>query len=298
MSILEEVGCVVATLSASFKLQDVSAGPYAAFSTTEFRAKMQSAVPEYLGVACNLFNLDLKRWAVDTESLSRVELEDYAAKHFSTEQALARDGVAFRLARPVGVAVFSTDNPGPPGSWRKISLDKQVYAFLLAWAKWEKTPATDPARQAMLAKFRLAARHCPMDFYYFEVLPDVEKQVFRATVQLMESIRSKEEEFGTGGWQMCCLLQKARLLQRASGQGESPEAVDALLAGVDFAKTSDYQVGRKTTADALKVYDRITACSLQDLLAVARLKFPKSVLDMTSKLIVISQKARGFSHKE
>ncbi len=133
-------------------------------------------------------------------------------------------------------------------------------------------------------------------FFLFATSPDLEQHIFVKAFQLMENARKKEEEFAVGGWQTCCMLHRARTLQKAAGVGESPEAVDALLEGVEFARSSDFQVAKKSTAEALKVYDRVTAGNLQDILARARVRFPKSVLDMTSKLVCISQKACSPAH--
>ncbi len=61
----------------------------------------------------------------------------------------------------------------------------------------------------------------------------------------LQDLRRTEERFAPGGWQVCCLLAQARLFTRTTNaDANAAAAVEALLAGVQFAATSGYKILR------------------------------------------------------
>jgi hypothetical protein len=174
---------------------------------------------KYLGTANNLFRLDMTRPAVANQKFSIAEISKYGDDHWSVPKALEA-GRNLEWRHPIAVACTSkTDpgaNPSQDGLFRKISMDIQVFSFLLCWNRWLSASTSGHAGETAAKAqemFQRAALHVPMDYYFFESNADYEENVFIKSVQLMEDFRKDEEEFAPGGWQMCCLFAQARLMQ-------------------------------------------------------------------------------------
>ena len=156
----------------------------------------------------------------------------------------------------------------------------------------------------MLDTFQKMALHTPADFFYFAPGANLSKEIFVWQVNFMEGFRKDEERHATGGWQAACVSAKARCLALAQGADVSAasDATEEILAGVTWATTSNFKVTpgadstleKRKVADILKCYDRAMEFSLGPLLSRARVEFPKGILDLTFKLILISQKTAGI----
>ena len=99
---------------------------------------------------------------------------------------------------------------GAFGAWRKISAYTQTYGFL--YALRELIQATPHTRATLKVLDMMAdlALHCPMVFFAFELQPDLEKNIYLKSFQLMEDFRKREEEQVPSGWEICCLWNQAR----------------------------------------------------------------------------------------
>ena len=193
---------------------------------------------DWLGVAGNLLWCNLLAWAISEQSVSKTEAADYGKTHFRGSQPP-------KMTLPVGIAVIGGTSPGQKGTWRRISLDLQTYGFLCEWAAVLRQEPRGQAELDRLKQFEDAARHCPMDFYYFEAGPEVEKQIFKKSFSIMEDLRKKEEQHAPGGWAVCRLFHRAHVMQRAARsqdnkQGSEVDVVE-FFEGFDFAQTSEYR---------------------------------------------------------
>jgi hypothetical protein len=193
-------------------------GPRPIFDKAGYEQSMTTD-GKYLGTANNLFRLDMTRPAVANQKFSIAEISKYGDDHWSVPKALEA-GRNLEWRHPIAVACASkTDpgaNPSQDGLFRKISMDIQVFSFLLCWNRWLSASTSGHAGETAAKAqemFQRAALHVPMDYYFFESNADYEENVFIKSVQLMEDFRKDEEEFAPGGWQMCCLFAQARLMQ-------------------------------------------------------------------------------------
>ena len=247
---------------------------------------------DYLGVAGNLFWLDLKSFAVKGVYVSKLEATHYGQHTFLVP---LREGRPIELKQAVGVAVIGGQTPGLCGTWRRLSLDLQTFGFISAWASLIRAKPNSGVTLKSLAAFRETALRCPMDFHFFGAKPDIEKQIFLKAFSIMEDFRKNEEMHAPGGWQVCCLFHQAKELQRVHSKGGAvPDPVADLcdfFADFEFAKTSEYKLDKKVGKECLTVYERVTTSGAQDILTQARVFLgPKNCLDQVSKLIAISQK--------
>ena len=80
------------------------------------------------GTAVNFFSLDLTKWAVPEQVIDREVAKAYGAEHYNPEQ----EG-KFVHPELVGIAVFGSQ-PGPRGTWRRITNDLGTFGFIVAWA--------------------------------------------------------------------------------------------------------------------------------------------------------------------
>jgi len=264
---------------------------------------------DYLGVAANFFAMSLSKWAVKGQSIPRHVAKSYGEKHFLGSQPAfgsqpASQPKKIALTEPVGIAVVGSD-PGAHGSWRRISLDLQTFAFVATWADLIREKPHTPETKHLLEQFREAALHCPMDFYVFPATSsDLEKLIFRKSFDIMESFRKKEDIHAPSGWQVCCLFNAAKELQAAnvtapSTAAPSPQKITedsahllSFFADFDFADSSEYkQLDKRLAKDCLLVYERVMASGCATLLASTTVSFgPKNALDGVQKLITISQR--------
>ena len=270
--------------------KDVGPGPRTPWTLEAFRGTLgKEGHKEFLGSAGVLFWLDLFKWAMPNQGVNPMEIKSFAQEYFNPAPA---EGGGFKWPRPIGVAVTEVDTPGPRGRMRKISGDVMIYAFCWAWSE-AMVDDTNPKQAEVLASFKAAALHVPMDFYLFELTADVERDIFTKGFQLMEDARKDEERFAPSGWQVCCLFAQARVMQAARGDS-SPQAVEEFLSGVSFAASSEYRIalGSKMTELYLGLFDKVTKAGLGPQIEEARLEFGRgSVFDQVSKLILIAQKA-------
>ena len=63
-------------------------GSYSPFDEQECKKKFLEG-HSYLGRACNIFALSLKKWAVENQKVSLIEAKAYANKHFPVAKLLA-----------------------------------------------------------------------------------------------------------------------------------------------------------------------------------------------------------------
>ena len=209
---------------------DGSRVPY----TKELLDVKMSAKANCLGLAGNLFWLDLKSFVIGTAP----SLDEVAATikdEFTPEHILERPPwELFKL--PVGIAAVGGKVGPQDFSWRKISMDKQVYAFVRQFAKWAKMPEKGEmgaTRKKMLDNMCLAARHLPIDIYLVDSV-DAEKKIFSLSFQIMEDFRKGEEKHAPSGWFMCKVVHQAELVA-GSGKGQS------MFDEVSFAQKSEYK---------------------------------------------------------
>jgi len=226
------------------------------------RAEKQfSEQMDYMGVAANLFSLDLTKWAVKGQVVPKHAVCAYGRQYMIPA---ARSQETFKILKdPVGVAVLGK-SPGARGTWRRISLDLQTFAFIVCFADLIRKKPHDPETKQMIEQFKKAALNCPMKFYYFEPSGDLDIKVFKKSFEIMEQYRKAEEVHAPGGWQVCCLFHAAKELQSAQAvaapsqaPGPSPskkekkEFSDALsvcsfFADFTFAETSEFNnLGKK-----------------------------------------------------
>ena len=267
---------------------------------------------DYLGVASNLLNLNLTKWAVKGQSVPR-----HAAKAYGEKIVMpaARSQQTSRLLKDaVGVAVISALTPGAAGTWRRISLDLQTFGFIVCFADLIRKKPFDDETKKLIEQFKKALLHCPMDFYYFEASADLESKIFRKSFEIMEEFRKAEEVHAPGGWQVCCLFFAAKELQtqqqavaadpsqrpapspskKGSGgsQADDAQSVCLFFNGFEFAETSEYKkLDKKLSKDCLLVFERMTGAKLGRLLAGSWANLgQKNSLDGVHKLIQISQR--------
>jgi hypothetical protein len=281
-----------------------SPGPYAVLKPEEYVVQIQDHPHQVKAHAINIFSMDLRRWAIDTDPAHDAEVADMAKTMWSLDCAHAGK-CAFS---PIPIAVSDFLAPGGPGSLQKIGLDKLVYSFFWAWYEWYQAApshdATPTDKDFMLETFQKMALHTPADFHYFAPGANLSKEIFVWQVNFMEGFRKDEERHATGGWQAACVSAKARCLALAQGADVSApsDATKEILEGVTWATTSNFKVTagadstleKRKVADILRCYDRAMEFSLGPLLSRTRVEFPKGILDLTSKLILISQKTAGL----
>ena len=264
----------------------------------------------YEGVACNIFSFNLKQWAVLNQKVSLVEAKDYAQKNFPTDQLLkyynhlvkgdeAPKADPPKLGFQVSVAVLATGSTkqeaslGAHGAWRKISADPQTYGFLYALSEMiKKTPAT-PATIKVMEVLEEMALHYPIDVYPFMLEPEIERNIFLKSFQIMENFRKREEEQAPSAWKICCLWDQGR--QMIDGQKDVNDGLVELFSTIEFAASSEYKMEnlkKKIAKDCLTFYDRAVAAGIDDLMPRVRIELsPKNALDQLSKMVKISQVA-------
>ena len=212
-------------------------GPYAVLKPEEYVVQIQDHPHQVKAHAINIFSMDLRRWAIDTDPAHDAEVADMAKTTWSLECARAGK-CAFS---PIPIAVTDFLAPGGPGSLQKIGLDKLVYSFFWAWCEWYQAApshdATPTDKDFMLETFQKMALHTPADFHYFAPGANLSKEIFVWQVNFMEGFRKDEERHATGGWQAACVSAKARCLALAQGTEVSAasDATKEILEGVSWA---------------------------------------------------------------
>jgi len=270
-------------------------GAHALFDMDEFLAHMKPK-GKYLGRATSIFQFRSGEDAIRGVAVSEHDVHDYRADRF----AKLATGVHPEWECPVTVAVTPSDvsawesyKAGADGhapSFRRISMDAMVYAFLSEmWARlpWDGSPV-DTA-------FWKAARHIPVDFVFFEDGPELEKQIYVAGLQIQEDFRKRGDAHAPRAWQLCKLWARARALQLDVPDDNITTATAAFLSKVEYSKSCDYvdkngEVSPRMVADAMIVFDRVTAAGVGELLDKAGAEFgPRSPLGTMTKLIKLSQ---------
>jgi hypothetical protein len=130
---------------------------------------------------------------------------------------------------------------GQRGKWRKISADSQVYGFLYALATLilRKTPWSN-AQKKVLDMLAATAMHCPIDVYPFVVSPQLSREIFLKSFQIMENLSILQEDLGSSAWKICCLFNHARKMM-----DQTKDVNDALVdffRGIQFAASSEYNL--------------------------------------------------------
>ena len=322
-SVKEDVAIVVefAKEQKIFGSQPATGGDREVYVATKAEGKFKAKL-DYKGVAGNLFDLDVTKWAVRGQSIPRHAAKAYGDKYV-IPAARSQDYLKM-LKHPVGVAVVGGSSPGAVGTWRRISLDLQTFGFMVPFADLLRSqkPWDDPTK-LLIEQFKKACLHCPMDFYYFEASADLESRIFKKSFEMMEEYRKTEEQHAPGGWQVCCLFSAARDLQAqqcrqadglvaapsqtapsqpvpspkkggsgAGGTQDDAQHVCKFFAGVEFAQTSEYKnLDKKLSKDCLLVHERMVAAGVARMLSGSWSKLgPKNSLDGLHKLIQISQR--------
>ena len=292
-------------------------GSRSLFSVEECTSKLAQGIP-YLGVAGNLFWLDLRVWAVANQTIALVEAQAYAKRKFDVLGALkyyayldvpagstsvappSGSPFVFEFEVPVALAATGVSlaeaTLGPQGKWRKISGDIQTYAFIEAVSSvMHMIPGTH-ATKKVLDLLADAARHCPFDVYPFVFSPELEKQLFLKSFQIMENYRKAEEDHAPSAWKICTLFDEARRMSAASSQDVN-QALCEFFQSIDFAKGSEYRMENlknKLAKDCLIFHDRVIVSGLVDLMPRINVELaPKSALDQLSKMVKISQTIAG-----
>ena len=314
-SVLEDVR-VVLEYAKEHKLLDAPAlqGSNTVFDPVAAKEKFLAG-SDYLGVAANFFSMDLLKWAVKGQVVAKVAARAFGKKHFldplekylkigSQSSAARIAAAAISFKEPVGIAVLG-ESPGPIGPWRRLSLDLQTYGLIVVWVGLLRQKHHDAETLAKLAALNQLALHCPMDFYYFSVSEDLEKDLLKKSFEIMESYRKKEEIHAPGGWQVCCLFAAARELQtkefisgsppgdaKKGGKEDGGVAVVEFFHDVEFAETSEYKkLDKKMGKDCLLVYERVTKAGLATLMSSTWVRLGhKNALDTMTGLVKISQR--------
>ena len=181
---------------------------------------------------------------------------------------------------------------GPRGKWRKISADSQVYGFLYALSTViRKTPWTK-ATNKVLELLEAMAMHCPIEVYPFAVTPDLSKELFLKSFQIMENFSIKKEEQGSTGWKMCCYFHQARKM--VDPTKDVNDALVDFFGKVTFGASSECKKDNlnKLGRECLMFYDRVVTAGVTDLMPRCRIDLaPNNALDQLSKMIKISQTA-------
>ena len=230
------------TKPTAFVCHKTEPGPFPVFSENDYALKMAIQPYCYKGSATNIFHLDISKFSIDTDPVEDAEAQEIGKKKFSLENA--RKG-HFHFARPIPVVVHDKKERGK--NLRIYGLDKLIFAFFWEWYEWHQYAhttykATPDDKKFMLETFENTAYHCPVDYHYFDVEPDVEMKIYIAAMNHLEGIRKDEEQLAIGGWQACCLTAKARTFAVPTNGGRDTMDV---LAEIDWAKTSDFQVKKK-----------------------------------------------------
>ena len=180
------------------------------------------------GIAGNLMWVDLKRWAVSDQVPSATEVEPLANTRFSLQAVVAAGRVEW--LELVIVAVFDSDPMPSWGGWRKLSMDRDIYGFILAWARCLRTTEMSVATEMCVAQAKTvyweAARHIPITVVLFQAGPDLEGRLFAKGFQVLEDYRKKEEEYAATGWQVCSMMAAVRDMRKT-------ESGDASVTGVE-----------------------------------------------------------------
>ena len=137
-AIVDDVDLVCKHMT-GLRMQPPGPGPRPLYSESDMEVRMAEG-SDYLGVAVNIFAINLKRLAVAEQYPSLADLDKHAEKYFNVTKALKskEEGGSpmEHFQHPVSVvAVSGAKNPGPHGEWRKISMDLQTLAFIRQWAK-------------------------------------------------------------------------------------------------------------------------------------------------------------------
>ena len=216
----------------------------------------------YKGVGANLFFFDLKEWAIDGQTIPICEAKKYAEKHFATKAA--EEYYSFLDTKPGSPAAIepSSKEPkfewqcsiaaaavgstlqaatlGPPGKWRKISSDVQVYGFLFALATLIRRTPWSNAQKKVLDMLAATAMHCPIDVYPFVLGPQLSQQRFLKSFQIMENLSITHEDLGSSAWKVCCFLSQARKMM--DQKKDVNDALVEFFGGIEFAASSEYNM--------------------------------------------------------
>lgn len=286
-------------------------GSRTVFSKEENKNKFMAGHKEHLGIAGNIFWLNLKQWAVTDQKVTLMEAKDYAKKNFKIQELLmffsyldkapvvapdssqTQPRLDFQV--PVAVAaVGATEQQavlGVYGTWRKISADPQTYGFLSALSDLIMATPYKPSTLKVLDLMANLALHCPMDIYAFGLQPELEKKIFLKSFQIMENFRKAEEAQAPSAWKICCLWNQAKRLIDANK--DVNDGLVELFGEIEFATSSEYKMEnlkKKIAKDCLVFYDRAVASGAEDVMPRVRIDLPpKNVLDWLSKLVKISQ---------
>jgi hypothetical protein len=260
------------------EMGDPGDGPCSLFAQKEYEEKIERH-GEVRGVAVNLMWIRLNSWAIMNQQVSPDEVDDCVAKDFKTSEALVKqeggvEYVGFIVPRVTHVVVHDK-NPFTKGDLRKISNDVVIYAFLKVFHRWIKETSTslESTRKSILAICERTVLHWPCTFIYKEMKPEIEKDIFLYSVQLLETIKKDAEKHGSGGWQLVNLFAQAREIAKNLSGDVTAVGVQTMFANIDFAASSGIDLsdkGARQVQQMFLIYERATAAGIGHLLTKAK----------------------------
>ena len=269
--ILEMVRTLLAVVPEGWTSADPGPGPWTRFRLNDFKSKMQRSPHTFKGIAWNFFSWDLTTLAVQNNPVAWVEIMQYKKEKFNVEEALSRK--CFEWECPVvGVVHDLTPEKVLPGTWRKISMDKQLYAFASLLIDWLSMTEENPdfhKKDAVLELLKAASLHCPCEFRYLPVGPDVQHRLFALAWDLQEDFRKKNEKFAPSGWQAACYFKRVQQLNEvAHGDDSASSVVEFVEQHVKLAATSEYGMAKTQMDAALRMHERFVeaGCVAQNFL--------------------------------
>ena len=133
--------------------------------------------------------------------------------------------------------------------------------------------------------FRNTARHMPMDWYRFDVNPEVDRQLQTKNWQLVENLKEAENRVAPDAWQLACYMN----FYRSSAQAENNGTMDVaqvhaqiekyLTENLKFSKSSDYKVSKKGSRlvqDLLLIFDRVKDAKVESEMRESRAMFART----------------------
>jgi len=121
-----------------------------------------------------------------------------------------------------------------------MSSDVQVDGFLFALATLIRRTPWSNAQKKVLDMLAATAMHCPIDVYPFVVSPQLSREIFLKSFQIMENLSITHEDLGSSAWKVCCCLSQARKMM--DQKKEVNDALVEFFGGIEFAASSEYNM--------------------------------------------------------
>ena len=272
-------------------------GPHPAFDMDTSKTKMRTS-GSYKGSANNIFVCDWSKPPPAQPPYTMAELDQIIKDDWDVAKAMMA-GAGLHWKRPVTCAVTAI---GEIHDLHVLSNQKPAMAFFKGWLRWLDAPAETPHRSEALRLHRQAALHCPIDYVSFTSGVALERNLFIASMSLLESTRKVAMQDAPSAWGAICVFAQARSISATS---RDQAGALGILEQVDYADTSEYNLkkpGKKSknayvgqsesdasskVAAALLFYDRATQghVDVGTILLELRDQFgPKHMLDVWTNL--------------